>query len=211
MPLDAQFHFAKLRAGDGARMPALRQELESGLVPRLDDAGIAVRGVWAGIFGIAGNELIVVTSAPPDLDLRAGVEAVVGAWDGVAVAEQHPIAPTVRPLDSSRLTREGLYVFRYFDMRRGDIDEFISLSLTGWPSFEGADEFDSAPQGLFITEPSEAGADPDRASMLLVTWYDGLASWQRSRQFPEAAREAFRKRGVLTLRSIAYATRLLPP
>lgn len=77
MPLEAQFHFAKLKAGDSTRSPALREELESGLVPRLADAGIALWGACAGVFGIASNEVIVVTSAAADHDLAAGVGEAV--------------------------------------------------------------------------------------------------------------------------------------
>jgi hypothetical protein len=47
--------------------------------------------------------------------------------------------------------------------------------------------------------------------VLLVTSYESLTSWQRSRQFPEGARKAFKQRGTFTLGTIAYATRLLPP
>jgi hypothetical protein len=45
--------------------------------------------------------------------------------------------------------------------------------------------------------------------MLLCTWYDGLESWQLSREpAPEAATN-FRRRHALTLGTIAYATRLI--
>jgi hypothetical protein len=53
--------------------------------------------------------------------------------------------------------------------------------------------------------------DPDCTAVLLVTSYESLTSWQRSRQFPEGARKAFKQRGTFTLGTIAYATRLLPP
>jgi hypothetical protein len=45
--------------------------------------------------------------------------------------------------------------------------------------------------------------------MLLLTWYDGLGSWQTSRQPAPDARENFRRRHALTAGTIAYATRLL--
>ena len=49
MPIDAKFHFARLRAGDGARMPVLRQELEGVLLPRL-----VSRGSPSGASGASG-------------------------------------------------------------------------------------------------------------------------------------------------------------
>jgi hypothetical protein len=207
VPLDAQFHFAKLRATEGTRLPVLREQLEAGLVHRLNDAGITLWGAWAAIFGIAGNEVIIVTNAAPDLDLRGGVEAAVSAWDGVEIIDEHLMTPTIRPARTSRLaTPEGIYVIRYFDLLRSDIDEFVRLSDQGWPSFEADEEFDFQPQGLFVRE-----GESERTSMVLITWYESLASWQRSRQFPEDARKAFQQRGTFTLRSIAYATRLLQP
>jgi hypothetical protein len=45
--------------------------------------------------------------------------------------------------------------------------------------------------------------------MLLVTWYDRLESWERSRTPPPEAAENFRERARLTTSSIAYATRLI--
>ena len=48
-----------------------------------------------------------------------------------------------------------------------------------------------------------------RGAMLLVTWYDGLGSWQASRSPPAAARERFARRGELAASTVAYATRLI--
>lgn len=124
------------------------------------------------MFGVAGNEVIVVTSSATSHDLRGGVAQAVSAWNSVEIADEHLIAPTRRPSGTSRLTREGLYVFRYFEMLRSDVDDFIRLSEQGWLSFEHADEFETEPEGLFIREDPE----PERAAMLPVTWYDGLAS-----------------------------------
>lgn len=209
MPIDAQFHFARLKGGARTRMPELRQELEAGLVPRLGEAEIAVWGVWAGagLLGVGPNEVLVVTSSGSDRDLLGGVQDAVNAWDGVDIVDEHLIAPTVRPTDTARLTRDGLYVFRYFDTMRSDIDDWVRLSEEGWVTFEHDDEYNAEPQGLFVKDDP----DPERTSMLLVTWYGTLASWQRSRQPAEAARSIFRERGEITLASIGYATLLLPP
>ena len=54
---------------------------------------------------------------------------------------------------------------------------------------------------------SASSTDPDgEGRMLLVTWYDGLESWQRSRQFPPEARDNFLRRRELTGGTLALAT-----
>ena len=45
--------------------------------------------------------------------------------------------------------------------------------------------------------------------MLLVTWYDRLESWERSRTPPPEAAANFRERAMITTRSVAYPTRLI--
>lgn len=211
MPIDAQFHFARLKGGARKRMPELRQELEAGFAPRLSETGIEIWGVWAsgGMFGVGSNELLVVTSAGSDRDMLGGVQDAVNAWDEVDIVDEHLIAPTVRPIDTARPTRDGLYVFRYFDTLRSDIDDFVRLSDEWWVTFEHDDEYNAEIQGLFVKDDP----DPERTSMLLVTWYGTLASWQRSRQpsEDEGARSVIRERGEITLASIGYATILLAP
>jgi hypothetical protein len=45
--------------------------------------------------------------------------------------------------------------------------------------------------------------------MLLVTWYDGLTSWERSRQPAPEARSNFQARARLTRWALPVATRLV--
>ena len=51
----------------------------------------------------------------------------------------------------------------------------------------------------------------DTGRMLLVTWYDGLESWQISRRPNPAATENFLRRRELTQSTTAIATRLVEP
>ena len=44
--------------------------------------------------------------------------------------------------------------------------------------------------------------------MLLVTWYDSMTSWERSRTPNPQATIHFRQRAALTSSIVAYATRL---
>ncbi len=45
--------------------------------------------------------------------------------------------------------------------------------------------------------------------MMLLTWYDGLESWQNSRGSSPEAVSNFRRRRALTQGTIAFATRLV--
>ena len=158
-------------------------------------------GAFHGLFGVASNELIVVTYGAV-----ADVDEAIAATPGVVRVDTLLLEPTVRPTKDEPRTREGLYVFRFFDVAHKDVDEIAALSFEAWKDFEHADEYAAIPQALFRQHDVSA----DRGRMLLCTWYDGLNSWQASRTPPGNAGANFRKRGLLTRSAIAYATRLLP-
>ena len=90
-------------------------------------------------------------------------------------------------------------------MAHADVDEIAELSRVAWESFEHVDAYSAEPQGLFC----QADRSEERGRMLLVTWYDGLNSWQASRNHPAKARENFQRRQQLTNGTVAYATRLI--
>jgi hypothetical protein len=91
-----------------------------------------------------------------------------------------------------------------FEVRPEDCDEIVALSSQAWETFEGSDRYASQPRGLFRPR-SRLGAQ----RMLLVTWYDGFASWETSRTPAPQASENFRRRHALTGGTVAYATRLV--
>lgn len=157
-------------------------------------------GAFHGLFGVASNELIVVTYGDV-----AGVDEAIANTPGVAGVDTLLLEPTVRPTTDEPRTRAGLYVFRFFDVAHNDVDEIAALSFEAWKDFENVDAYDAVPQGLF--RQHDIGAE--RGRMLLCTWYDSLNSWQASRTPPGRASENFRKRHLLTSGTIAYATRLL--
>ena len=171
---------------------------------RLRDAdlhGADVWGAFRGLFGIRSDELVVVLHGQLDA-AAASLEAA-----GFDVAETHAFEPTVRPVGFEPLGRPGLYVFRFFDVSLDDIDEIARLSNEAWTTFETDTSFTAEPQALF------APADRSSATglMLLVTGYDGLASWETSRSPAPEAVENFRRRRALTRGAIAYATALIEP
>ena len=169
----------------------------------LKDNGLGPANVWGafhGLFGVASNELIVVTYGDVgDVhDTISGLEEVVGARTLL-------LEPTVRPTAHAPRSREGLYVFRFFEVDHRDVDEIAALSFEAWKTFENVDSYQAEPQGLFRQQDTTAPT----GRMLLCTWYDGLNSWQASRTPPDTAGANFRQRHALTKGTVAYATRLI--
>ena len=169
----------------------------------LRDGGVQPADVWGmfhGLFGVASNELIVVTYGDVD-----HVHDAIAGTDGVVVANTLLLEPTVRPTEHAPRTRDGLYVFRFFEVDHKDVAEIAALSFEAWKTFENVDAYQAEPQGLFRQQDTTAAT----GRMLLCTWYDGLDSWQASRTPPATAGANFRQRHALTRGTIAYATRLL--
>lgn len=149
-------------------------------------------GVFATLFGLASNEVYLVTFSdePHALNLPSDIELV----------QSCSVIPTARPLEHTARTSPGVYVFRWFNVNPGDIDEIVALSTEAWKTFERG--FDTEVQGLF------RGHD-DASMMLLLTWYKDLSVWEASRNPPPDARENFLKRHQLTLSARPIATRLI--
>lgn len=186
-----------------SRLRATQRDFR-GVYDRLrEDASLAPASVWGcfhGLFGVGSNELIVVTYGEV-----AHVDEAIGSLPDVAHVDTLLLEPTVRPTEDAPRSREGLYVFRFFDVLHKDVDEIASLSFEAWRDFENSGDYDAIPQALFRQQDVSA----DEGRMLLCTWYDGLNSWQASRTPPGNAGERFRRRHTLTRGTIAYATRLL--
>ena len=173
-------------------------------LPALAQVGVQRWGAWSGLFGIGSNELVLMTFADAAIDHVRLLNAHI-ANAPASIVEQHLLEPTVRPESASVLTRPGLYVFRFFDVNSADVDEIAQLSREAWTTFESAASYRAEPQGLFRLSDRSIAA----GLMLLCTWYDGLESWQVSREPPPEAAENFRRRHALTRGTIAYATRLI--
>jgi hypothetical protein len=160
-------------------------------------------GRFLGLFGVASNELMVVSWMP-----EAEREVATRLWrdgDTATVVEQHLLVPTVRPVSSAPMTEPGLYVFRFFVVDNASVEEIAALSQQAWTTFETSAEYRAEPKALWC----QADRSESRGVMLLVTWYDGFESWETSRQPAPAARENFLRRHRLTHGTVAFATRLL--
>lgn len=191
------YAFSRLRASGRDFRPVYEA------LRRNDFEAVAPAKLWGafhGLFGLASNELVVVTYGE-----AAAVGGLASGHPGVVSAQTLLLEPTVRPTTHEPRTREGLYVFRFFDVAHKDVEEIASLSFEAWKHFENSDGYRAIPQGLFRQHDTSSPT----GKMLLCTWYDGLPSWQASRTPPGPAAERFRHRHTLTQGTIAYATRLL--
>jgi hypothetical protein len=150
---------------------------------------------------VRSDELIVVASAAGSAPSGAFLDVLENTAE---VRYSELFEPTVRPDKRQPRDRPGLYVFRFFRVESRNVEEFVQLSSDAWTSFEHADVYAAEPQGLFREK-----TDAPEHNMLLVTWYDGLQSWETSRQPDPAARERFTRRRELTLNTEAIATMLV--
>ena len=189
------FAFLRLTARQGG-WQGLHSQLTSHLAPS------SIWGAFHGLFGVGSNELIVVTAGEDDA-VDASIETARRL--NVEHVDALKLMPTARPTSADPLTREGLYVFRFLEVANADVDEIASLSAQAWRTFESPGEYRAQAQGLFC----QHDRSDVRGRMLLLTWYDGLNSWQTSRAPPAEAAALFQRRRTLTSGTIAYATRLI--
>lgn len=165
------------------------------MTKQIQTAGHGVFGIFTSLFGLASNEIYLVTFGE--------TQASISFPDEVQLLSTHLFNPTLRPLNHQPRTRAGIYVFRWFSVLPGAVDEIIQLSYNAWPAFEG--NFETEVQGLFV----EATGQP--SEMLLITWYKNLSVWEESRHPPKDARESFLRRHQLTLNAKPIATMLDRP
>ena len=191
-------------SGAGRDQTALKQVLTEQVLGGWRQRSIVVWGVWEGLFGVASNELIVMAAAPGQ---RSAEDFTSVLPASVEVVDALPLRPTARPQGSAPCDTPGLYVFRFFRVRDRDVDEVVALSTAAWETFEASADYASEPKGLFRQQEAATGF----GRMLLVTWYDGLDSWQTSRRPAPEATENFQRRRMLTDGTVALATRLLSP
>ena len=197
MPLN--FAYSRIRAEHGS-FRNLYDSLKDSSGPNPALEGAQIWGAFYGLFGLASNELILVTMGDvSEIDRR------MSSVENISASHTLYLQPTVRPEDYTPRDKDGLYVFRFFQVKNRDIDEIANLSKTAWETFETTDEYNAIPQALFC----EQDRSRTHGRMLLCTWYDGLNSWQTSRNPPSQASENFQARARLTLRTKAYATRLI--
>ena len=139
--MEYRVHLIKDPAHPDARQ--LLPFVQGPLAATCGSEGAEVFGGFQALLGLATNELYVIASADSGVpDIATETEVA-----GYQLVETVDLEPTVRPLSHSPLAREGLYVFRWFEVHNQDIDEIVALSETAWKSFES--DFEAQVQGLF--------------------------------------------------------------
>ncbi len=186
------FHLKDLSRPGSANLVKLAND---DLTQQVLDADHGVFGIFASLFGLASNEIYLVTFGKTPASLSFP--------DNVKLLSIQSFNPTIRPQIHQAMTRPGVYVFRWFSVASDAVDEIVQLSGDAWPTFEGS--FETQIQGLFV----EAAAKP--SEMLLITWYRDLSVWEASRHPPLDARENFLRRHQLTLSATPIATLLALP
>ena len=154
---------------------------------------LEVYGRFGGLFGLASNEIYLVTTGPSGTALNLP--------DHIETLKTLTLNPTSRPTEHSARSEPGVYVFRWFNVEPQHVEEIVALSGAAWPSFEA--DFDAEIQGLFV-EVAEAPSQ-----MLLLTRYGDLGAWELSRRPSPEATENFVRRHQLTLNATPIATTLL--
>jgi hypothetical protein len=185
-----QVHQLKDRGRPGSAR--LIQLINGELEKTLSVEGSSLYGIFVPLFGLASNEIYLVSYAqkPTTLDLPPEIQEL----------SCRDLIPTVRPTEDEPRSRPGIYVFRWFSVAADSVDEIVRLSSEAWPTFEAS--FETEVQGLFVDQGDSPGG------MLLITWYKDLSVWEESRQPPEKARDNFLRRHQLTLSALPIATML---
>lgn len=158
--------------------------------------GTTLWGIWHGVFGMASNELMLITAHD---DQKDGLVLP----ENVRVLEEYQLRATARPTESAPLKQPGIYVFRDFVLEGKDIEEVVALSSAAWQTFETGKDYAAQPMGLFAPQNPSASC-----VMHLLTWYPDFTSWQNSRESGPEALQRFAARRALTYSTNAVATRL---
>ncbi len=136
--------------------------------------GGSLWGVWSGRSGIGfrSDELVVSACCPDPAAATKTIETLRRCSE-VSDFAGRVMLPTTRPVDDTPMTGDGVWVFREFEVDVSNVDRFVELSSSAWETFEdnGSDVV-----GLFQTP-----GDVDPASMLLVTRYPDLTTWETTR------------------------------
>ncbi len=205
------FNYATITAGRPApdagsyRAPVgnLVQSLREEGLPRLEACGGNYYGLWLAQFGLAANQLVLMTCWEREKGVPVAVEEVLSSLESVERIDHHMVAPTARPSSAEPPRRPGTYVHRWFDVEPQHVDEVVELSAVAWETFESTFEVEVI--GFFRTL-AEPGAE--LAQLMLLNWYPSLAAWEASRQFdsdPESKRR-FVRRAELTRGTWAIAS-----
>jgi hypothetical protein len=183
--------------------------LASGEAQRLDSEGAQVVGLFAPWIGWSSNQAALLVRWRGDGGRRAGALASLGRAPEVKSVTSYRLTPIARGGADAQLPQGGMYIHRWFDVPSDKVDEFASLSLSGWPAYET--RFDQRIFGLFRTEPTAEDRARKIARLLLITWYGAFAVWQATRGNEQDIQGIFARRARMTLNMTPAAALLIWP
>lgn len=166
-------------------------------------------GVWKALIGLSLNHLVVLTEWPDEEAARTNAGTVLRGIDGITIAQHDVWVPTLRPLPGARPRSEpGFVTHRWYDIRDGDIDQFLQLSSNTWGNWEGV--HDGEVIGLWRTASPPA---PGLTRMRLMAWYRDMSAWERSRHWKgtKGAETANRNLGARYGLTLDSAVSILQP
>ena len=185
---------------------ALARSLREDGLPRLEAIGGRFYGLWIAQFGLASNQLVLMTSWDRQRGVSTSVEETLSSLKAVECIDHQMVVPTARPKTPEPPRRPGTYVHRWFDVAPRNVDEIVELSAVAWETFESTFEVEVIGFFLTLVEPSA-----DSTQLMLLNWYPSLAAWEASRNFdadPESKRN-FLRRAELTSGTRAITTTLV--
>jgi hypothetical protein len=197
------FNYATLTTSGNSWHP-WEQGLRENGVAKLTECGGELYGVWNPLFGLASNQVVVMTSwSVPDGVIQHVTETFM-AVEGIVSVADHLVVPTSRPTTNAPPYKPGLYVHRWFLLESRHVDEAVALSATAWETFEHTFEVEII--GFFRTVEPQT----ELAELMLLTWYPTLAAWEKSRhaELTPEARTRFIRRRELSQVTRAIATSL---
>lgn len=200
----------EVKQGNGGtpRQAAFLAHLTSAGAAAIAAAGGELIGYFTPLIGWSSEQLAVMVRWPDAAPDRERAIAAVVNHTSVAKVERNRLAATTRPAPTARPEAGGIYTHRWFNIRNGDLEEFVQLSDGAWPDFER--EFEARIFGLFRADPQLAGVPGGVTRMLLNTWYRSHAVWDASRTPSAGPAGRFDRRGQLTLTTRVVSLRFTP-
>lgn len=194
------FNYATITTSGNSWRQCEKALTEDG-VAKLEERGGKRYGIWGPLFGLASNQVVLMTHWPDPEEVRQQVTETLMAVEGIVNVDHHMVVPTVRPTTSEPPRQLGLYVHRWFLLDPRHADEAVALSNAAWETFEQTFEVEIV--GFFRTiEPIT-----ELAELRLLNWYPNLAAWEKSRHLeltPEARKRFIRRRELSqVIRAIA--------
>ena len=166
-------------------------------VPAVRAAGGEAIGYFTPLLGWSSQNVAVLLRWKADAPGREQAVRALGSHAIIARVDRSRLAATVRPGPADLPRTTGIYTHRWFEVKTGDIPEFIDLSKSAWPYFEK--EFPALVYGLFRAEAPADDRSAGVTRMLLNTWYESHAVWEASRKPSSEPATMFARRSQLTL------------